>query len=152
MTALMLAIAIVAAPWPAPVIPAASSPAGTGEPDRARTGAPPLPEPSSRTVTTERPIPVTVGIASWMPERYGPDYLALPGGAGTTVRICGVRCLLITSNDAGPSLGMQRRGRVADLAVIAWEWVTDLPRSRGLARVVVDYSPALDGRDTVTPV
>lgn len=80
---------------------------------------------------------LAIGIASWMPARFGPDYLALPAGPGYTVRICAARCLVMTSNDAGPDRAMQRAGRVADLAVEAWEYVCGLPRSRGLCEVSI---------------
>ena len=43
------------------------------------------------------------GVASWMPERYGARYLALPQGPGFRARICGAGgCLTMTSTDAGP--------------------------------------------------
>jgi len=89
---------------------------------------------------------VVSGVASWMPEGYGDDYLALPGGPGQTVTICAKRCLTMTSNDAGPDKAMQRKGRVADIGVKAWEHICGLPRSAGLCRVTVDY-----GGPTVTP-
>ena len=79
------------------------------------------------------------GIASWMPERYGSRYLALPEGRGLPVRICAARCLELTSTDAGPDRAMQRAGRVADIGVIAWEHICGLPRSRGLCEVTVEY-------------
>ena len=74
-----------------------------------------------------------------MPERYGARYLALPEGAGVRVTICGATCVTLTSTDAGPSLAMQRApyNRMADIGVLAWERITGLPRSRGLARVTV---------------
>jgi len=80
------------------------------------------------------------GIASWVPARYGVRYLALPEGAGVRVRLCGAaRCVVMTSNDAGPDLAMQRHPyhRVADIGVLTWERLTGLPRSRGLAWVTV---------------
>lgn len=84
---------------------------------------------------------LVVGIASWMPARFGADYLALPEGRGYTVRICAARCELVTSTDAGPSRAMQRQGRVADIGVELWERICGLPRSRGLCRVSIDYLP-----------
>jgi hypothetical protein len=89
---------------------------------------------------------VVSGVASWMPESYGDDYLALPDGPGITVTICAKRCLTMTSTDAGPDKAMQRAGRVADIGINAWEYICGLPRSAGLCRVTVDY-----GGPTVTP-
>jgi len=91
------------------------------------------------------------GTASWMPERYGDDYLALPGGPGQTVTICGKRCLTMTSNDAGPDKAMQRAGRVADIGVKAWEHICGLPRSRGLCHVTVHYGGAPAGPRPTPP-
>jgi hypothetical protein len=88
-------------------------------------------------------VGIVSGVASWMPERFGPDYLALPGGPGQTVTICAERCLRMTSTDAGPDKAMQRRGRVADIGVKAWEYICGLPRSAGLCRVTVRYGPLL---------
>ena len=82
---------------------------------------------------------VVSGVASWMPERFGDDYLALPDGPGHTVTICAARCKTMTSTDAGPDKAMQRRGRVADIGVKAWEYICGLPRSAGLCRVTVSY-------------
>lgn len=74
-----------------------------------------------------------------MPDSYGSGYLALPQGPGHRVRICGAGgCLVMTSNDAGPSKGMQREGRIADIGVESWEHICGLPRSRGLCRVTVE--------------
>ena len=93
------------------------------------------------------------GIASWMPERFGDDYLALPDGPGQHVTICAARCLSMVSTDAGPDRAMQRRGRVADIAVKAWEYICGVPRSVGLCRVTVTYgdgpSATLPPTDTV---
>ena len=48
---------------------------------------------------------------------YGPRYLAVPWGPGVRVRICSsVTCLDRVSNDAGPALSEQRKGRVADVS------------------------------------
>ena len=95
------------------------------------------------------------GIASWMPESFGADYLALPEGPGQQVTICGVRCLDMTSTDAGPSKAMQRAGRVADIGVVRWEYICGLPRSAGLCPVNVDYHrtatiPPTDVNDAIT--
>lgn len=81
---------------------------------------------------------VRSGLASWMPERYGSTYLALPDGPGLRVRICGPGdCVVMVSNDAGPDLAMQRRGRVADIAVGVWERVCGVSRALGLCPVSV---------------
>ena len=78
------------------------------------------------------------GVASWMPERYGARYLALPQGPGHRVTICGAGgCLPMTSTDAGPSKAMQRAGRVADIGVLAFERICGLPRSAGLCKVTI---------------
>jgi hypothetical protein len=90
---------------------------------------------------------VVSGVASWMPEKYGDDYLALPDGPGHTVTICAKRCLTMTSNDAGPDKAMQRRGRVADIGVKAWEHICGVPRSRGLCHVDITYGAS----PTITP-
>ncbi|MEO7381019.1 MAG: hypothetical protein ABIV25_04680 [Paracoccaceae bacterium] len=45
----------------------------------------------------------------------------------------------MTSTDAGPSLAMQRAGRVADLNDWVWQYVSGLPLSAGLCRVTVAY-------------
>jgi hypothetical protein len=84
---------------------------------------------------------IVSGVASWMPEEYGDDYLALPDGPGVTATICAARCLTMTSTDAGPDKAMQRAGRVADIGVEAWEHICGVPRSVGLCRVTVDYGP-----------
>jgi len=97
---------------------------------------------------------VVSGVASWMPEKYGDDYLALPQGPGHTVTICAKRCLTMTSNDAGPDKAMQRKGRVADIGVKAWEHICGLPRSAGLCPVTISYgagpNPTPPPTDTVT--
>ena len=111
--------------------------------------ATPAPHPSPAIVTrhapaeapaTAKPSPGTLrGVASWMPERYGARYLALPDGRGHRVRICGKGgCMTMTSNDAGPSKRMQRRGRIADIGVLAWERICGVPRSVGLCRITVE--------------
>jgi len=97
---------------------------------------------------------IVSGVASWMPEQYGDDYLALPDGAGQTVTICAARCKTMTSTDAGPDRAMQRAGRVADIGVKAWEYICGVPRSRGLCRVTVDYGgpvATLPPTDTMPP-
>jgi hypothetical protein len=80
----------------------------------------------------------TTGIAS----TYGPGfdgYLALPSGPGHRVRICGSGgCVVAVSNDAGPSLAMQRQGRIVDLDVATFEHVCGVPWTRGLCSVSVE--------------
>lgn len=88
------------------------------------------------------------GTASWMPERFGSNYLALPGGRGIRVTICGRRCLVMTSTDAGPSKAMQRKGRIADIAVRKWEFICGVPRSVGLCPVSVTRVRSLPATDT----
>ena len=80
----------------------------------------------------------TTGTAS----TYGPGfdgYLALPSGPGHKVRICGAGgCVVAVSNDAGPSLAMQRQGRIVDLDVATFERVCGVPWTRGLCHVSVE--------------
>jgi hypothetical protein len=92
--------------------------------------------------TSSEPGPVrrsATGIAS----TYGPGfagYLALPEGPGIRVRICGpAACAVRVSNDAGPSLAMQRKGRIADLDVATFELVSGKSWRAGLVRVTVEY-------------
>jgi hypothetical protein len=98
----------------------------------------PTPEPTARmpqqpTGATER------GTAS----TYGPGYrgyLALPQGRGIKVRICGSGgCIVRVSNDAGPSLAMQRKGRIADLNIADFESVCGCSWRKGLTKVTVEY-------------
>lgn len=83
----------------------------------------------------------TTGLAS----TYGPGfdgYLALPAGPGHRVRICGAGgCVVAVSNDAGPSLAMQRQGRIVDLDVATFERVCGVPWAHGLCRVSVENLP-----------
>ncbi|MCX7335503.1 MAG: hypothetical protein NTV85_28645 [Hyphomicrobiales bacterium] len=92
-----------------------------------------------RTAQHREPDAILRGVAS----TYGPGWdgwLALPQGPGVRVRICGAGgCVVRTSTDAGPSLAMQRRGRVADLDVAAFELVCGVPWTRGLCRVALEY-------------
>jgi hypothetical protein len=90
------------------------------------------------------------GTASHVGYGYGRHYLALPshkwGKPGITVTICGAGgCITRTSTDAGPSLAMQRAGRVADLNAWDFETVCGLPPSRGLCAVTVRYGGAVSG-------
>lgn len=78
------------------------------------------------------------GIASHMGNGYPAGYLALPHGPGWRARICGAGgCVVMVSNDAGPSLAMQREGRVADLSTTVFEAVCGVPASAGLCPVSV---------------
>lgn len=74
---------------------------------------------------------------------YGPGYagyLALPEGRGIKVEVCGPgRCIIRTSNDAGPSLAGQRAGRVIDLNVRDFELVCGCNWTKGLVKVRVRY-------------
>ncbi len=140
------------APRPAPDPTALLHPVevpGADGPDRTRTGAPQQPSgpveshPADRKVPlggapSPRPSPeLVVGIAS----TYGPGWdgwIAWPAGAGYRLRVCGRFCAVVISNDAGPDLAMQRRGRVIDLDVPTFERVCDVPWTRGLCRVSVE--------------
>ena len=80
------------------------------------------------------------GVASYMGPAFPASYLALPGGPGITVTICGAGgCRTMRSTDAGPDRAMQRAGRVADLSNAVWLAVCGLPLSAGLCRVTVRY-------------
>jgi hypothetical protein len=93
------------------------------------------------------PSPVTVfedtspgitGTASFVSASYGPRYLALPGGPGIRVMICGRGgCVTRTSTDAGPSLFRQRQGRIADLSHADFFAVCGCPSWAGLTQVTV---------------
>ena len=99
------------------------------------------------------------GTASHVGYGYGRLYLALPehrwGRPGIRVRICGAGgCIDRTSTDAGPSLAMQRAGRIADLNAWDFETVCGIPASRGLCTVTVTYgldSGGVGPRPTVPP-
>ena len=87
------------------------------------------------------PPATIVGTASFVPPSWGARYLALPGGRGITVRICGAAaCIVRVSTDAGPDRAMQRApyNRVADLSWADWQTVTGLSPARGLAPVSVE--------------
>lgn len=78
------------------------------------------------------------GTASHMGNSQGPRYLALPIGPGYRVRISGAGgSVVMVSTDAGPSLQMQRQGRVADLSRATFEFVCGLPASAGLCPVSI---------------
>ena len=141
----------IAAPLPAPVIPAASYMGASSEPDLGRTGAPsatpgrPSPFRPSEPVGTATPAPRAsagtaapegpsrTGVIAWAGESFGPDYLAIPLGPGWRVWICGpAGCQELVSTDAGPNKAMLDAGRIADLAVERWEAIAGVDRSRGL--------------------
>jgi hypothetical protein len=82
--------------------------------------------------------------------------LALPehrwGRPGIRVQVCGpAGCITRTSTDAGPSLEMQRAGRVVDLARNDFERVCGCPWSVGLVAVTVRYGGAVDGAVPTPP-
>lgn len=89
-----------------------------------------------------RPLPAA-GVASFVAPGYGARYLALPGGAGTRVRVCGpAACVVRTSTDAGPDLAMQRAGRIADLSLVDFRRVCGCdPWAVGLVRVTLEMLP-----------
>lgn len=60
------------------------------------------------------------------------DYAAIPWGRGIRVRICAAHCVTVVSADTGPSLAMQRAGRIADLSVALFVRICGLPASRGV--------------------
>ena len=80
----------------------------------------PSPSPiGKRPAATTKPDTASTlsGIASFMAPGYGARYLALPGGPGQRVTICGpAACVTRISTDAGPDKAMQRAGRIADLS------------------------------------
>lgn len=115
--------------------------------DDERTGQPrvfvvPTPTPA----VAQRPTPSGAsvpaprrGIASYMAPSYDRRYLALPGGPGIRVRVCGAAgCVVRVSTDAGPDLAMQRAGRIVDLSWWDWQTVSGLSPARGLAPVTVE--------------
>ena len=99
----------------------------------------PAPHDARHPLPDEGPAtPARLGIASWMPARFGDRYLALPGGPGLTVRLCGpLGCLTATSNDAGPDKAMQRRGRIADLSRAMFARICGDPAA-GLCRISLE--------------
>lgn len=78
------------------------------------------------------------GKASWMPEKYGPDYLAMRLPKGTEVRICAATCLDMVVKDYGPSSRLYP-DRIADIAVIRWEQICEIPRRWGICEITVEY-------------
>lgn len=131
------AYAPVSGPWrPVAVSEPTGAPTAPPGPLWGHPPAPPrvVPQPTAATGRVVR------GIASRMGLGFPPSYLALPGGRGATVTVCGAGgCATIRSTDAGPDLAMQRAGRVADLSDAVWARVCGLPLSAGLCRVSVEY-------------
>lgn len=149
---LALALALMAAVGAVLVLPAAEQPERGPEviviADPLPVG--PTPEPGPTEVVSPVPVdvsppnPLISGIASWMPEKYGPTYLALPQGPGFFVRICGATCVELESMDTGPNQRIHP-DRVADLAVVLWEQVCGVPRAIGLCPVTVELMDSIEG-------
>lgn len=120
---------VIGAPSSVRALPVVADPLGAPTPAAAE-------QPSASAVS------VREGLASWMPERYGPDYLALPIGPGHRVELCGPGgCITMVSTDSGPDLASQRAGRVADIGVLAWERLSGVPRSFGLCPITWTLVP-----------
>lgn len=81
---------------------------------------------------------VLTGKASWMPEKFGRDYLAMRIPKGTRVRICAATCWDAVVMDYGPSKRIHP-DRIADIAVVRWEQICNAPRSQGICEVTVEY-------------
>lgn len=113
--------------------PQVAKPRATTRPKAPRSG------PTDRTQAKYGvPWLVRAGLASHMGGGYPSGYLALPHGPGWLARICGAGdCVVMASNDAGPSLARQREGRIADLSVTTFEKVCGVPSSLGLCEVSV---------------
>ena len=137
------------APWSAPDPAVLVSPVFLPGPDeratdRVRTGVPRGSRVAPGAAAPQlppRPVvgPSIRGTASFVPPSWGARYLALPGGRGIRVRICGrAACIVRVSTDAGPDRAMQREGRVADLSWADWQTVSGLSPARGLAPVSVE--------------
>lgn len=77
------------------------------------------------------------GWISWAEPELGGDYLATRFPRGTLVRICAVECLVRVTTDFGPSAAIDPP-RIADLAVLDWEFLCRLPRERGVCRGTVE--------------
>lgn len=91
------------------------------------------PEPSATPSATS--LHSRSGIIAWAEPAFGADYLALPIGPGWIVELRGPGgCRVMLSTDAGPNGAMLEQGRVADVAVGAWEDLAGAPRSTGLFR------------------
>lgn len=103
----------------------------------------PTPTPKTKPVVTRQEniaYVIVIGVASTYGAGYE-GYLALPEGPGHRVRVTGPGGSIVrVSNDAGPSLEMQRAGRVIDLdtsdfnTVCGCNWAI-----KGLVKVKVEY-------------
>jgi len=138
----VLALLLLAAPRPAAQATArvdlfpGLSPARLTEAPLPRAGTTGVSSPAR--LRAELSDAVLDGLASHMGHGVPADYLALPWGSGVAVEICGpAACVRMRSTDAGPSLAMQRRGRVADLSVAVFERVCGCSSELGLVPVVV---------------
>lgn len=96
---------------------AATSTAGSSE-------VPPTSRPSPSRVSHETPTALVVrGKASTYGDGWD-GWIAWPDGPGWRLEVCGAGgCETVVSNDAGPSLAMQREGRIIDLDVPTFESV-----------------------------
>lgn len=115
-------------PPPSSPLPGCSSPCAVDVsfPDGEST---PIPSVSLRFV-------VRSGIASTYGPGWSERWVALPDGPGWRFRVCGAGgCRTLVSTDAGPSLAMQRAGRIVDLPIYAFEAVCGVPWSMGLCQV-----------------
>jgi hypothetical protein len=130
-------------------VPSPEAPARTEGPEPVPSASPVPGRTIATPVTARGPVasrePETATSLSGTASTYGPGWdgwLALPQGPGVHVRICGAGgCVLRTSTDAGPSLAMQRQGRIADLDVATFEAVCGVPWTAGLCSVTVTPIP-----------
>jgi hypothetical protein len=109
----------------------------TPSPSAAHREQPPAPLGTVGPARTAQPLErVTyTGVASWMPAKYGRDYLAMREPRGTVVELCGPGgCWTAAVNDYGPSKRIHP-DRIADVAVGHWEAICGVPRSLGLCPV-----------------
>lgn len=97
--------------------------------------APPLPvvaalTPQSLASVPDVSVPAAIqrGLIAWAEPDHGGDYLATRFPVGTLVELCAKTCIVRRTNDFGP-VG---RSKIADLAVLDWEQICELPRSRGV--------------------
>ena len=146
----IIILAILAAPRSAHVVPLGNKsdlpPSVTHAPFTVPPGsgivvpaAEPLPSPA----TFELASAIEGGFAAYALPFHGRLYLALPEGPGVRVRICAgsgiVSCIIRTSTDAGPSLEMQRVGRLADLSFADFAKLCDCwPPAVGLLPIRVE--------------
>lgn len=131
-----LAVRLAAPPVPTPRQPESPKPNPTPRPPIAVTTPAPTPPGCCR---GEIGTAMIGGIFSHMGSApVGKRYLATPYRRGTLVRICGSgrdgRCRTMRTVDRGPSLKMQRQGRIADLSVFLFELLCGKPASAGLCR------------------